>query len=159
MFDTSLYTQKLSALRAYLFEQIDGLAGEGMPLADRLKGIEVAYEMGIINKPKEQERASGIFITEHAYDRAKERLSMNRTAFIKLSEKAFTDGMVHSEAAGNLKKYIDKLVLSYKKAASNIRIYGENVFLFSGDRLITVYQVPPNLKKSALKNQKSKKAA
>lgn len=157
MIDVSLYHKKLSALRAYLSDKIDDRAGA--PLAERYREIEIEYEMGVINKPKERECANGILITEHAYDRAKERLSMNQVSFTKLSEKAFSDGMTHSESAGNLKKFIDKLVLSHNKAASNIRIYGENVFLFSGNILKTVYQVPPNLKKSALKNQRSKKAA
>lgn len=87
-----------------------------------------------------------IIITEHAYGRAKERLGWNTSALIKMAEKAYLEGIKHGDTKSSLKKYIDKLWFDYKKA-NNIRIYGENIFFFSGNILITIYQLPNNLKK------------
>jgi|SRR5579859_1617971 len=86
-----------------------------------------------------------ILITEHAYERADERLSLRRESFYRLAVKAFEQGIQHSDAKGRLKKYIDGLWFKYKKA-NNVRIYGENVFFFKGETLITVYQIPHELK-------------
>lgn len=94
----------------------------------------------------------GITITQHAYDRSKERLGFDRPATDKMALKAFTDGVAHGQAKGRLKRYFDKLYLEYKNA-NNVRVYGENIFLFSGSTLITVYQLPHDLKKLAQKSK------
>lgn len=94
----------------------------------------------------------GVKITEHAYQRAKERLGFGRAAVDKMASKAFYDGVVHKQAKGRLKKYFDRLYFEYR-TANNIRVYGENVFLFSGQTLITVYQLPNDLKKLASKSK------
>lgn len=87
-----------------------------------------------------------IEITGHAYDRAKERLSLSRDAFVRQAEKAYESGIAHSQTKGNLKKFMTKLWLQYKKA-NNMRIYGEVIYLFHDNTLITVYQLPFNLRK------------
>lgn len=87
-----------------------------------------------------------IIITDHAYNRAKERLKLSRAAFSRLAETAFTDGKKHSEAKGNLKKWITSVYFKNKEM-NNIRIYGENCFFFSKNVLVTVYQIPNNLRK------------
>lgn len=87
-----------------------------------------------------------IEITNHAYDRAKERLSLNKKTFLKLAESAYLKGIKHSDTKGSLCKYITKIWFSYK-SADNVRIYGQNVFLFRGNLLITVYQLPNDLRK------------
>lgn len=116
--------------------------------------LDLERQMAAINGRKLTD-ISFINVTDHAYEMAKERLSINKTAFLKLAEKAFKEGMGHKDSVGNLKKWIDGLYLKYK-TANNIRIYGENIFIFSGKNLVTVYQVPNNLRKAALKNQKEK---
>jgi len=151
----AFYSMKLKLLNSWLCNKIDGI--ECGTLEDLYYKQQVTYEMKEINKVGEKERSKrGVFITDHAYDMAKNRLSMNRGSFEKLSEKAFILGVNHSEVAGNLKKYIDSKFLS-QRSANNIRIYGENIFIFSKQTLITVYQVPTSLKKSALKCQAIKK--
>lgn len=90
---------------------------------------------------------NNIEITNHAFDRAKERLSLNRKSFQRLAEKAFSDGLKHSDVKGRLHRYLDKTFLEYRQA-SNIRIYGENMFLFRDNVLITVYLVPNELRKN-----------
>lgn len=92
---------------------------------------------------------SGVIITEHAYHRAKERLGFDKHAIEKIADKAFSEGIKHGKAKGRLRKYIDSIFFQYR-TANNIRVYGENIFLFNGNTLITVYQLPQNLKKLAL---------
>jgi hypothetical protein len=87
-----------------------------------------------------------IVITDHAYDRAKERLSLNKSAIDRLALTAYEKGLKHSEAKSHLYKYVTKIWMSYK-TANNVRIYGENIFLFHDNILITLYQVPFDLRK------------
>ena len=153
--NVAFYSMKLRLLQSWLCNKIDGL--ECGTLDDIYYKQQVTYEMNEINKGKERDKAKRVvFVTDHAYHMAKERLSMNRVSFEKLSEKAYLLGVNHSEVAGNLKRYIDKKFLS-QRSANNIRIYGENIFIFSKQTLITVYQIPLNLKKSALKCRANKK--
>ncbi len=87
-----------------------------------------------------------IIVSEHAFDRAKERLGLDRRAFEKLALKAYVSGMKHAECRGQLNKFITRLFMKYKKA-NNTRIYGEIIYLFNGNTLITVYHIPVELKK------------
>lgn len=87
-----------------------------------------------------------IYITLHGFDMGKERLSLSKEPFRKLVVKAFNEGIRHADTKGRLKKYIDCLYLKHEKG-NNIRIYGENVFIFHNRNLITVWQIPNEFKK------------
>ena len=80
-------------------------------------------------------------ITNHAYDRMKERLGWNRKAGERMAYKAYTDGITHGETRGSLHRYLDSVFLACGNA-TQMRIYGEALFLFSGSRLLTVYALP-----------------
>lgn len=151
-FPVSFYLVRLRLLKSWIFNRIDDI--EQPPLEDIYYNQQVSYEMKMINSSKEKDRLQGLYITDHAYDMAKERLGMNRTSFEKISAKALEFGVKQSDSAGNLKRYIDSKYFA-QKSANNIRIYGENLFIFSKQTLITVYQIPNNLRKSALKIQKN----
>ncbi|RXK57545.1 hypothetical protein ESA94_20315 [Lacibacter luteus] len=86
-----------------------------------------------------------IHITEHAYDRAKERLGWDRKATNRTVMKAYVAGLQHKRLAPKLKRYVDGLFMQ-KELCNNIRIYGQVVFLFTDNRLITLYQLPNELK-------------
>lgn len=83
-------------------------------------------------------------ISNHCFERAKERYSLNKESFQRLVGKALIEGRGQNDLKGNLKKYIGNLAKQYK--AKTI-IYGEFILFFGGDVLITTYQVPNNLKK------------
>lgn len=78
--------------------------------------------------------------TKHAYEKAKERMKWKPKVLDRMMQKAFDEGIKHSETKGSLKKYITKLWFRYQ-TANNIRIYGENVFFFAGEKLITLYRI------------------
>ena len=46
-------------------------------------------------------------ITQHAFDRAKERYNLNEKSFTRLAEKAFNEGHRQDYVNGKLKKYVN----------------------------------------------------
>lgn len=82
-----------------------------------------------------------IHITEHAFQRARERLGLNRPATERLVARAFDKGLQHAHATGALKRYLDGVFLA-RGTADNLRVYGEAVWVLTGTRVITVLRVP-----------------
>ena len=58
--------------------------------------------------------------------------------------KAFDEGIKHSDAKGKFKRYITSLWFKHK-TANNIRIYGENIYFFCDNRLVTIYRLDNKL--------------
>lgn len=108
-----------------------------------------------------------IYVSQHAYDRAKERLGFNKKAIENAARKALEKGIRHSETTGQICRYISNKTKSYMTSGADVRIYGENVYYFvrHGDKgssnakydLITVYGLPKRLKPNAFKIQRRKK--
>lgn len=87
--------------------------------------------------------------------RLKERCGFNKKSMNRMSDKAYKYGVTHSEVTGSLRKWMDKLYLSYGKS-NNTRLYGDKAYLFNDNCLITVIQIPNNLLPTALKIQRRK---
>ena len=86
-----------------------------------------------------------IILTKHAKDKAKQRLGLNASALGNLAYAAFTLGTQQINTKGKLKKFLEGKHLNHNN--NDARVYGENVFFFTGTRLITVYQLPNDLRK------------
>ena len=86
-----------------------------------------------------------IQVSKHAETRLRERCGINRKSAQRIAEKAFNDGIQHSQTKGNLKKWVTSLYFN-NKAANNIRLYGDKAYIFGGEVLITVLQIPSNLR-------------
>jgi hypothetical protein len=97
-------------------------------------------------KMDQPESVISTIITLHACDRAKQRLQWGKATLQRMADKAFREGLCHHQSTGQLKKYLNKLWLEQKKA-DNLRIYGQHVFLFAGQTLLTVWQVPCEFRK------------
>ena len=82
-----------------------------------------------------------IRVTKHAEDRLKERSGISKSSLEKVTRTALEKGIRHDETIGSLRRYIDSLFLS-RMIANNIRLWGDKVFLFRGETLITVTQIP-----------------
>lgn len=95
-------------------------------------------------------------ITNHAKVRAEQRLNLPLEPFLKLSAKALVTGLSHNQTTGRLNKYVTRLYMQ-GKSANNIKIYGEFIYLFQNDKLITVFAVPNDLKAISNKLQKKLK--
>ena len=87
-----------------------------------------------------------ITITQHAYDRARERLSWKPSTLDRMTERAFIEGVRPKYTRGQLRAYIDMKRERYKDAR-NVRLHGEVIYFFRGKRLITLYQLPTELRK------------
>jgi len=85
-------------------------------------------------------------ITKHALERARSRLKLNERSFIRLLEKVSEKGYNASNSRGLLRKYINKLLEGHENK-KDIKIYGEILYIFQGDKLITLYSIPVEYKK------------
>ena len=86
-------------------------------------------------------------ISEHAKQRMKERCGYNKKTQDRMAQKAFENGIPHSQTKGNLNKWITSLYFKNKNA-NNIKLYGEQAYIFCNETLVTVIPVPVNLKKN-----------
>ena len=98
---------------------------------------------------------SGLIITDHAADRFRERTGLPKRLVTKTAQKALEQGITAADTVGQLRRYLDGLYLAHR-SANNIRAYCGRVYIFHFDTLITVYDLPNNLRKQAEKAQRRK---
>ena len=84
-------------------------------------------------------------VTKHAEERLIERCGLNKKSVQRIADKAYNNGIRHGQTKGHLKKWVDGLYFT-NKTANNIRLYGDKAFIFTNERLITVIQIPSNLR-------------
>ena len=94
-------------------------------------------------------------MSNHATDRMSERCGLNKKSAERLSKLALENGISHSDTSGSLNRYLTKLFF-YNKTANNIRIYGEYIYIFCDDILITVMPLDNKYKK-VVRNINTKK--
>ena len=87
-----------------------------------------------------------MIITDHAKDRLKERMGLNKKSINRVCILALERGYKHSDFTGSFGKYLDKLYLSHKNA-NNMRIYNNEVFIFNNETLVTVIDIPQKYNK------------
>lgn len=91
--------------------------------------------------------------TNHARDRMKERCGFNKSSIDRMAKIAYNKGLRHKDCGGRLNKYITNIYFEYE-TANQIRIYGDKVYLFKDELLITVFNLPNNLKDIANKTRR-----
>jgi hypothetical protein len=85
-----------------------------------------------------------VSLTAHAHDRMKERLGLPKKAHEAAAQRAYELGKGHADARGRLKRYLDG---QWKDHPGSVpKIYGEHLYFFKGNVLITVYEIPKNLR-------------
>lgn len=90
-----------------------------------------------------------IVVSDYALERLVECSGcsgLSKKAAMRMAEKAYTEGVTHSETKGNLNRWVTKLYFANRLA--NIRLYGDKAFVFSNTILINVLQIPQNLTKN-----------
>jgi hypothetical protein len=97
--------------------------------------------------------------TNHATQRADDRLNWNEETLKRLESKIWRLGITYQEATGRLKKYFIYLYESHGKVANEIRIYGRNVYIYKDGLLITVLDLPRPYWNAARKIQKREREA
>lgn len=86
-----------------------------------------------------------IEVSRHAYERLHERCGLSRKAATRMAEKAFYIGMKHSDTKGQINRWITSLYFNNRNA-NNIRLYGNFAYIFCNKILVTVLEIPNNLK-------------
>jgi len=84
-----------------------------------------------------------VIVTRHAEKRTK-RMGSSKKKATEIAEEAFAGGIKHEETTGRLRKYLSGLYLQ-ERTANNIRLHHQMVFLFNGNVLITILNLPHNL--------------
>jgi hypothetical protein len=99
-----------------------------------------------------------IVLTDHAIQRAKERLGLPLKQLVKTAQIAFDRGLKHDECKGSLHKYVLKMIAPHGYG-HDIRIHNRHLWVFvmhvkkldgvkqNQRRLITIYPMPRNLHK------------
>lgn len=83
-------------------------------------------------------------VTKHGKRRMKQRCGVGRNTSNSVASRAYNEGIKHKDTQGDLRKWIDGLYLS-KKTANNVRLYNHKCYLFCGESLVTVLNIPDNL--------------
>lgn len=94
-----------------------------------------------------------VVTTYHAQQRTKDRLGLSKNLADKKAKQALEFGVKHSDTTGSLNKYFTSLYFK-NKAANNIRVYHQKVYIFEENILITILNLPHNLCAVADKVQK-----
>lgn len=87
-----------------------------------------------------------MIVTKHAENRIKERCGLGKKTGQRMAEKAFNEGIAHGQTKGRLNKWVTSLYFNNEKA-NNIRLYGDKAYIFCGETLVTVIQIPVGLMK------------
>lgn len=82
-----------------------------------------------------------ITVTMHGKRRIHERCGVGSKAANRLAGIAFDKGINPSETVGQLNGYLNSLYL-YNGQANNIRLYGDKIYIFCNDVLVTVFDTP-----------------
>ena len=80
-------------------------------------------------------------ITDHAYFRAKKRLGVKPRSLDRTIDRIFDQGIAIYQTRGSLFQYLMRLQ-EKNHAINQLRIYGDNLYLFADHTLVTVYQLP-----------------
>ena len=96
-----------------------------------------------------------MIVTKHAKQRMKQRCGLKEKSSDRIAKIAYEKGLRHSDLTGNLKKWVDSLYFR-NHSANQIRLYSDKAYIFAGEKLITVLQIPHNLVKEADKLRRNK---
>lgn len=86
-------------------------------------------------------------VTNHGGKRVRERLGIPKKAVERMAALALSEGKRHADFAGSMRRYLDGVFLEHR-SANNLRVYAQHVFVFSGEALITAWQLPAKYRNS-----------
>ena len=86
-------------------------------------------------------------ITRHAYGRAKQRLGLKPHSLDRMIDRIYYSGMCTADTRGAVHRYLSALKERNlpSQRVNQLRIYGDNLYLFADQTLITLYQLPTEL--------------
>jgi hypothetical protein len=94
-----------------------------------------------------------IILTDHAVERAKERLGLKRSPLLKAATRAWVEGLKAAEARGQLRRWMD----GESMKGGHVRLWEHHLYVFKGRNLITILTVPPHLRRSSVDHLRKKR--
>lgn len=131
------FSQEDQTTTTYISEEGTLVEQLGNQLEEKL-GEQLVEQL--VEQPEDK-----IEVSRHAYERLHERCGLSRKAATRMAEKAFYIGMKHSDTKGQINRWITSLYFNNKNA-NNIRLYGNFAYIFCNKILVTVLEIPNNLK-------------
>ena len=97
-------------------------------------------------------------VTSHTAARIEERVGAKGKSATETARRAFYRGITHKETRGKLHRYLSWVFLKEKKA-NNLRIWGNAVYLFASETLLTVLPLPHEFEAVCAKIRRRKEEA
>lgn len=110
--------------------------------------------MGVHDAAQEEEL--DLAITQHATDRGRERMGLPSGAIERLAQRAWKKGLTLEETAGSLNRFLTHLYMT-RMTANQMRVWNNQVWVFVGETLVTVFHLPRRFHPVAQKLLKRKK--
>lgn len=82
-----------------------------------------------------------MYVTRHAKKRLHEREGTKKSAVYRKASLVLERGCTVEETKGRLRKWLEQ----NRTGGENMRIYGDKLYIFVGETLITVYKIPNEL--------------
>jgi hypothetical protein len=98
-------------------------------------------------------------LTYHSDLRIFDRVGGKKKGNQRIANKALTNGISLNETTGKLRRYLDKQKFQGDCHANNIMLYGNGIYLFDDNVLITVLTLPSEYCKIVSKAMKKKREA
>lgn len=86
-----------------------------------------------------------VSVTKHARKRLKERMGLPKSSIDRMANKVFESGTKHYETRGILHKWMSEIYLKHG-SGNQMRIYGDYLYIFHQNTLITLFPVPSEIK-------------
>jgi len=89
-----------------------------------------------------------IQLTQHAVDRAKERLGWNESTLRRMMVKVADQGVPQRETKGRLLRWLNAMSRDHRKGDGTV-LWSHHVFVIQGGTLITVFELPKEYQRAA----------
>ena len=86
-----------------------------------------------------------VYVSEHAFKRAKERLGWNEKTTLRMLKKVYDLGTRDKDIKGALSLWIKERMSRYSNGEYSI-LYGNHLFIFQDNMLVTVLHTPTKVK-------------
>ena len=87
-------------------------------------------------------------ISKHGAMRMRQRMGIPKKATQRIAERAFERGLKREDAKGAVRKWMNDSFYAYG-TGDNMRMYGDKLYIFCDNTLVTVLQVPTEIKDKA----------
>ena len=88
--------------------------------------------------------------TKHGKRRMCERAGITSGCAAKMASRILKNGFRHTDTIGDLRGYLGHCWAKHHNS-NNMRVYGDKLYIYTGERLITVLNIPQNIMQQGMK--------